>query len=98
MKCTNCNHFFNKEDITILRDEGDYIVARIYCNHCGKNLGIALLGLDHEMMKKTFESSDTKNISGIDRPITYDDLIDAHTFFSSLGDDWTKFIPQKYRN
>ena len=98
MKCSNCDHFFNEEDITILRDEGDYIVARIYCSRCGKNVGIALLGLDREMMKKTLEASDTESISGIKEPITYDDVIDAHAFFSSLGDDWTKFIPQEYKN
>lgn len=98
MKCSNCDHFFNEEDITVLRDEGDYIVARIYCSRCGKNVGIALLGLDREMMKKTLEASDTKSISGKEDPITYDDVIDAHAFFSSLGDDWTKFIPQEYKN
>ena len=63
-----------------------------------KNVGIALLGLDREMMKKTLEASDTKSISGKEDPITYDDVIDAHAFFSSLGDDWTKFIPQEYKN
>lgn len=98
MKCSNCDHFFNEEDVTILRDEGDYIVARIYCNRCGKNVGIALLGLDREMMKKTLELSDTKSINGIKDPITYDDVLDAHSFFSSLGDDWIKFIPQEYKS
>lgn len=99
MKCSNCDHFFKEEDVAILRDEGDYIVARIYCSHCGKNVGIALLGLDKETMKKTLETSCTeaKSICGTEDPISYDDVMDAHSFFASLGDDWTKFIPQEYK-
>ena len=50
------------------------------------------------MMKKTHESTDTKSISGIEAPITYDDVLDAHSFFSSLGDDWIKFIPHEYKS
>ena len=79
MKCSNCDHFFNEEDITVLRDEGDYIVARIYCSRCGKNVGIALLGLDREMMKKTLEASDTKSISGKEDEMTGQNLYPRNT-------------------
>lgn len=27
--------------------------------------------------------------------ISYDDVLDAHEFFSSLGDDWQKYLPKK---
>ena len=27
--------------------------------------------------------------------ISYDDVLDAHEFFSSLGDDWHKHLPKK---
>lgn len=99
MKCSHCEHFFKEEDITILRCEGDYIVARICCSHCGKNVGMALLGLDKDAMQKTLETSfeKPKSVDGSKKPISYDDVIDAHSFFSSLEEDWTKFIPQEYK-
>jgi hypothetical protein len=96
MKCSNCQNLFKEEDITVLRCEGDYTVVRVYCSHCDKNIGIALLGLDRQCMKKSLEEASSETIDN--QPISYDDVIDAHSFFSSLSDDWLKFIPQEYKH
>lgn len=40
--------------------------------------------------------NDVKRLSGADR-ISYDDVLDAHEFFSGLGADWHKHLPQKIK-
>lgn len=92
MICAKCSKSFVEDSVNILREEDNYTVARVTCNACGKNIGIALLGLDKEDMKKCIND---ENESKECDPIGYNDVLDAHSFFSSLGSDWTKQIPNK---
>ena len=97
MSCSRCSNNFTEESITVLREEYNYTVVRITCGFCGKNIGIAILGLDKNEMKKSLEICDENaqiNVCGEDSPIDYDDVIDAHAFFKSLDAGWTKHIPK----
>lgn len=96
MKCTRCENYFEDEDIEILREEGNYTVVRIHCEHCQKNIGIAILGIDKEQMRNTLELNQP-DIKQELPPIDYDDVLKARDFFQGLGDDWLKFIPAEYK-
>jgi hypothetical protein len=97
MTCSRCSNNFTEESIAVLREEHNYTVVRITCGSCGKNIGIAILGLDKNEMKKSLEFSEENaqfNISGSSSPIDYDDVIDAHDFFKALGSGWINQIPK----
>lgn len=96
MKCTNCENTFKDEDIEILRQEEGYTVVRICCEHCQKNIGVAILGIDKEQMQKSLNMCESVN-SNEPPPIGYDDVIEAREFFNSLGNDWVKHIPEEYK-
>ena len=101
VKCANCHEFFKDDSIELVRQESNSIVVRIACAKCGKNLGLAILGIDRAEYKKSlnFAEDTTKNtdmpisLNADDSPITYDDVMEAHQFFSKLGDDWAKHLP-----
>lgn len=103
IKCSQCQNYFEKESITLVRHEYNYTVVRVTCSICNKNIGMAILGLDKNSMHKTIECAEEtkahskKNVSKKKScdPISYDDVIDAHNFFFSLGEDWTKFLPDQ---
>lgn len=100
MKCTGCQNHFSGEDVSIVRSEDNYTVVRILCETCQKNIGMAILGLDKESMQESLkqievEKSDEQSITQ-KAPIDYDDVLNAHEFIQSLGDDWLKFIPSEY--
>ena len=99
MKCTNCEHVFKEEDVTIMREEYGYIVVKLHCSRCDKNIGMAIMGVDKLQMQKAIEMKKTEQeeFSSF-APINYDDVLNAHDFFQELGDDWLKFIPEKYKN
>lgn len=103
IKCSQCQNYFEKESISLVRHEYNYTVVRVTCSICGKNIGMAILGLDKTAIQESVEcleetkTSSKKTVSKkkpVD-PISYDDVIDAHNFFYSLGDDWIKFLPEK---
>ncbi|MFA6989460.1 MAG: hypothetical protein WC197_05265 [Candidatus Gastranaerophilaceae bacterium] len=97
MSCSRCLNNFSEESITVLREECNYTVVRVTCGFCGKNIGIAILGLDKNEMKKSLEICDENaqiNVCGDCSPIDYDDVIDAHDFFKSLDASWIRHIPE----
>ncbi len=99
MRCSQCNNFFERESIKLLRQEGVYLVVKIACEICGKNIGLAMLGLDKESIKKSMSATgDFESLKlemDDNQPISYDDVIDAHNFIEELGADWDKFLPNK---
>lgn len=102
VKCSNCHEFFKEGSVTLVRQESNNIVVRICCLNCGKNLGLAILGIDRAAYKNSLKlSDDTRDdpempisIDNEKEPITYDDVIKAHQFFSGLGEDWSKHLPK----
>ena len=100
LRCTQCNTRFTEDSISVMRQESNYTVVKILCACCSKNIGIAIVGLDKESMKRAVElSNENPEIpfasSSLDSPITYDDIIDAHEFFNNLDENWMSFLPQK---
>ena len=96
MKCTGCENYFQDEDVEILRQEENYTVVRIHCEHCQKHIGVAILGIDKEQMMKSLELNQPETKQS-PPPIDYDDVMKARDFFRNLGDDWVKFIPEEYK-
>ena len=102
VKCSHCHEFFKEDSIELVRQEANNIVVRISCTNCGKNLGLAILGIDRKEYKnslkfseETAENNDMPiSVNAEKDPITYDDVIEAHQFFSELGDDWAKYLPE----
>lgn len=96
MKCTRCDNYFEDEDIEVLREEENYTVVRIHCEHCEKSIGVAILGIDKEKMLEALDMQQPEMEQDLP-PIDYDDVMKAHEFFQNLGDDWLKFIPSEYK-
>ena len=93
MCCSECKSGFNEDSVFVLRQEKNLKVLQIVCQNCGKSFGIALLGGCDE--KESSKSKDDLALQIQDGPdaICYDDVLDAHNFFSNLDDDWQKYIP-----
>lgn len=60
LKCSQCHNYFSKDSVKIMRQESNYTVVKVICPHCNKNIGLALLGLDREGMRKSMNTSDRK--------------------------------------
>lgn|SRR5574344_2438107 len=91
--CSACKEDFEEESFEIIRQEHNLIVVRIVCGNCGKSFGVALLGLNELSLKNSspFEIVETPH------PISSNEVLDAHNFIKNLDEDWTKYIPQKYK-
>ena len=77
-------------ELVIKREEEGLTVVGLQCKHCGKNFGVAFLGISN---------FDVKNYEPLEvqegpEPINYDDVIDAHRFIKNLDADWQKHLPQ----
>lgn len=97
MCCSECKSDFNEDSVFILRQEKNLNVVQIVCQNCGKSFGIALLGgCDEKESSKPKEDLALQIQDGPDA-ICYDDVLDAHNFFSNLDDDWQKYIPDDFK-
>lgn len=96
MKCTRCENTFSGDEIEVLREEDNYTVVRIHCEHCEKSIGVAIMGIDKDQMQKALEVTQAE-VKEEFPPIGYEDVLKAHDFFGTLGDDWLKFIPAEYK-
>lgn len=96
MNCSRCNKKFSNDSISVLRQEDNYTVIRVICSNCEKNIGLAILGIDKNEMRKTVEMEEGSENLSPDReePIDYDDVLNAHEFFTHLGSDWSKHISE----
>jgi hypothetical protein len=99
MRCNFCSHSFSPEDIQLIRqDEGIYIV-NVYCNHCRTQNGVAMVGVEvpgQEMVFPDPELTEEELVRLAEfQPITENDVLDAHEFFSNLDENWMRFIPKE---
>ncbi len=102
IKCANCQEFFKDDSIQLVRQETNNVLVRIVCSSCGKNLGLAILGVDRAKYNNSLKFEEDACIDETipvvlndePEPITYDDVVKAHDFFSKLGDDWAKYLPK----
>ncbi len=88
--CSYCRNGFDEDSVIIKRQEEGLTVVSLECKHCGKNFGVAFLGLS-DIDIKNYEPLEVTE--GPD-PISYDDVIDAHRFIKNLEKDWNKYLPK----
>ena len=96
MVCSCCDNQFTPECVEIIRIEDNCAVVKIQCTHCNKNYGIAMVGIEKIEIVPP-DNVDKVFIPNLP-PITTDDVIEAHKFIDSLGDDWTKYIPDEFKH
>lgn len=98
LKCSRCDSFFTGDSVQPVRVEQNNVAVKITCSSCGKNLGLAILGIDRNEYRNSlkFEEQDDsqQELCQPEDPITYEDVIEAHKFFSGLGSDWMKHLPK----
>lgn len=87
MPCFKCNNLFTEDKIHLLRNESNYQVLKISCD-CGKNIGIAIMGLGLDEITSNVEI-DNDNMAAINS----DDVLNAHQFICNLDKDWHKYLP-----
>lgn len=111
--CRHCCTKYAPEGIELVRQEPGIMVVRVSCAACGEPLGIALVGVSSKNVgdkpqhrlhgqhvasahPPDWSKSDIKRLSNCS-PISYDDVLDAHTFFSQLDSNWHQFLPERTR-
>lgn len=101
MRCNFCSHSFEPEDIQLIRQEDGIYIVNVFCNHCGTQNGVAMVGVEMPAEVPYFEDPEltTDEIERLSEfePINEDDVLDAHHFFNQLDADWMKFIPPEMR-
>lgn len=88
--CSKCKTGFDEDSIEIMRAEKGLMVTHLTCKTCGQSFGVAFLGLD------SFEIKDSAaEVANGPKPITFDDVLDAHKFIQDLDEKWQQYLPQK---
>ena len=88
MKCSQCSCDFNENSIRIMRFDDGLHVIRVKCENCEKSFGIAYLGLSEAELEKSYQEVKKKNT----KPITIDDVLDAHNYIKNLDENWKEFL------
>lgn len=96
MVCSCCNEQFTPDCVEVIRVEGNFAIVKIECTHCQTNYGIAVVGIESVEVDSAQTPEDVQ-IPDLP-PITFDDVLEAHEFIDKLGADWTKYIPEEYKN
>jgi hypothetical protein len=101
MRCNFCSHSFEPDDIQLIRQEDGIFIVNVFCNHCGTQNGVAMVGVESPSGVPQFEDPELtpEEVSRLAEfePITENDVLDAHHFLQNLDSDWMKFIPQEMR-
>lgn len=106
--CGRCLRPFDADAFHIMHTASDGgVTVKVTCSNCQQSLGIALVRLKSSQKETVTTSRSRKLPVGWTRKdaarlssqptISYNDVIDAHFFFSKLGDDWLKLIPDNKR-
>lgn len=90
--CSACKNGFEEESITIKRQEDGLLVINLSCTHCGKNFGVAFVGINDLDVKEP--QIEPLEVQDGPEPITYDDVIDAHRFIRDLDEHWHEHLPK----
>jgi hypothetical protein len=94
--CSVCKSDFDENSILIMREEKnkneEMIVLKLICPTCGKNFGVAFLGMSDLKLKNHSDEDFILKVQGGANPINSDDVLDAHKFIKKLDKDWQKFI------
>jgi hypothetical protein len=101
MRCNFCSQPFEPDDIQLIRQDAGICIVNVFCNHCGTQNGVAMVGVESPADTPYFEDPELTPAE-IDRlaefePISADDVLDAHHFLEKMDADWMKFIPPEMR-
>ena len=88
--CSVCKNGFDEDSITVKREEDGLLVINLACTNCGKNFGVAFVGIKDLEIKET----EPLEVQEGPEPITYDDVIDAHRFIRDLDEHWQEHLPK----
>lgn len=92
LHCPNCDLYFTKDSVNLIREEKDYWVVKVCCSNCNHSPGFAIVGIEYENQLgdpvAELEKLKFKN----QPPITTDDVLNAHEFIQNLGSDWMKYL------
>lgn len=101
MHCNFCSHAFEPDDIQLIRQDEGIFIVNVFCNACNTQNGVAMVGVEVPGQDVTFQDPELTPHEierlGEFKPISADDVLDAHHFFENLGEDWMKFIPEGMR-
>ncbi len=94
MHCSNCNNYLKPDGITLVKEENNFFVVKIVCVDCDQPIGLAIVGVSNKEDFIKPKGAEVQPVVTKDEPppITYDEVIDAHQFFSNLGSDWSKHL------
>lgn len=98
--CRYCANQFSAEGIQLLREEPGVFVVRVTCKACGHPLGVAIVGAANNDVKKEkklpgdWSRKDSARLNNLP-PISFDDVLAAHEFFSQLDANWQRYLPNK---
>ncbi len=90
--CSQCKCGFDEHSIEIKRQEKGLMVTHLVCQNCGKSFGVAFVGLSNVEVKD--ENIEPLEIQEGPKPISYDDVIDAHRFIKTLDEHWQDHLPK----
>ena len=71
------------------------MVTHLTCRHCGKNFGVAFVGINNIEVKNPDELPLV--VQEGPEPISYDDVIDAHRFIRNLDEHWQEHLPKNIK-
>ncbi len=107
-KCFVCGCAYPREAFSLRGSDlvSNALVIGVVCVHCGKPLGTALVHVTgqspssapsppakRKAVQPGWTKNDRKRLADLPA-INYDDVVDAHQFFSKLGPDWSKHLPK----
>jgi hypothetical protein len=102
MRCNFCEENLEPEGVQLIRhDKGVYIV-NVHCTHCTRQMGTAMVGIEgaeltqsgREYVDPELTESELERLADY-KPIGYDDVLEAHQFFTNLDSDWRKYLPKE---
>lgn len=106
MKCNHCDAHLEPEGIELIQHKGGTYLVNVQCVHCERQMGTAMVGLEGAEIsgrprRKKYKDpeltpAEMRRLS-IYQPVSFDDVLDAHDFFSNLGADWQKYLPPESR-
>ena len=95
--CSDCKSDFDENSVNILRQEDNFFVINITCNKCHKSFGIAFLGINSVNMKdEDISDNDILEVQETIKPISYDDVLDAHEYIKNLDENWQNFVSKHF--
>ncbi len=104
MRCHFCSTHLSPDGVELIRHDNGVFIVNVHCTHCTRQMGIALVGMEgSEVVASDAHYEDPELTEaelerlGNFAPVNFDDVLDAHTFFSGLDSGWMQHLPEEMR-